>query len=122
MPVFVGLCGLGLETALWMYDQSEMQGAADSGAVSAATANSGNLSDLATQAEAVTASYGFVNGQKGTVIAVNRPPQSGAYTTTANAVEVIVQQPQQRLFTAFYSSSPVNIAARAVALPRPGLG
>jgi Flp pilus assembly protein TadG len=122
MPVFVGLCGLGIETALWMYDQSEMQGAADSGAVSAATADSTIVSDLVTQAKAVTASYGFVDGTDGTIITVNRPPLSGAYVTTSRAVEVTVQQPQSRLFTSIYSSSPVNIGARAVAIPAPGLG
>jgi putative Flp pilus-assembly TadE/G-like protein len=122
MPVFVGLCALGVEFGWWMHQKDKMQNAADSGAVSAATANSGNLSNLETEADAVIASYGFVNGSKGTVITVNRPPTSGSYGSTSNAVEVIIQQPQDRLFSRIYSKGQVNIAARAVALPTPGLG
>ena len=117
MPMLVGLSGLGTEVGLWYYKHQSMQAAADSGAVSAATANSGNIADLEMQAYSVAASYGYINGVDGSTVSVNRPPASGAFTGVAGAVEVIVQQPQARLFTSVYQSGEVLIGARAVATP-----
>ncbi len=122
MPMLVGLSGLGTEVGLWYYKHQSMQAAADSGAVSAATANSGNIADLEMQAYSVAASYGYINGVDGSTVSVNRPPTSGAFTGVAGAVEVIVQQPQARLFTSVYQSGEVLIGARAVATPQPGQG
>lgn len=122
MPILVGLVGLGTEVGLWLYKHQTMQGAADSGAVSAATGYSSNIAVLQTQAWGVTASYGFINGVNGTTVTVNSPPKSGSHATGSSAVEVIVQQPQQRLLSRIYSSAPVLIAARAVATAAPGDG
>ncbi len=65
MSVLVGIGGLGTEAGLWYYKQQSMQAAADSGALSAATANSGNIAALETQANSVAASYGYVDGADG---------------------------------------------------------
>ena len=59
MPVLVGVAGLGTEGGLWLYTQQALQGAADSAAVSAAYAYANN-SNVLTQAQAITATYGFV--------------------------------------------------------------
>ena len=122
MPVLVGFAGVGSEVGLWYFKQQTLQSAADSGAVSAATGNSKSASDLSLQADAVTASYGLVSGSNGTVVTVNRPPQSGTHTATAFAVEVIVSQPQTRLMSALWTSDPLTIAARAVAIYTGGSG
>ena len=117
LPVLVGIVGLGTDYGLWTYTHQAMQSAADSGAVSAATAYvNGNTSGLATQANAVASSYGFVNGTNDVTVTVNRPPRSGNYTTNPNAIEVIVQQPQTPIFSAVVRSQRVNITSRAVAL------
>ncbi len=117
MPVLLGMVGLGADYGAWTYTHRAMQSAADSGALSGATAyNLGSYNSVVAQANAVTASYKFVNGAKGVVITVNRPPQSGAYTAKANAVEVIIQQPQTPLFSSLIQKEQFDIRARAVAL------
>src|SRR5438874_1855121 len=70
MPVLVGVVGVGTEIGLWLRKHQVLQSAADSGAVSAATAyyNQGNAADLAMQANAVTSSYGFNNGSGGVTV------------------------------------------------------
>src|SRR5438034_1052674 len=74
LPVLVGCVGLGLDVGLWLYKHQKMQSAADSAAVSAVT---GNASNPVTEAKAVTATYGFVDGFDGVVVTVNQPPISG---------------------------------------------
>ncbi len=118
MPVLVGMAGLGTEVGWWLYKHKNMQSAADSGAVSAATAGS----NLIAQANSVTASYGYANGTSGVTVTVNQPPSSGKFTSTPQAVEVIVSQSQPRLLSALFQSGPVLITARAVAIPNSGTG
>ncbi len=48
------------------------------------------------------------------------PPTSGAYAGEDNAVEAVVTQSVPRMFTAIYSSNPVLISARAVAVVQSG--
>jgi Flp pilus assembly protein TadG len=121
LPALIGFSALGTEVGVWLYKHQRMQGAADLGAVSAAVAYGKNYtSNLVFEADAVTASYGFVAGSNDVVVTVNRPPLSGSYTTTLGAVEVIVQQPQPLLLAALWSSKPVSISARAVALSNAG--
>src|SRR5207244_2013644 len=62
MPVLLGMAGLGTEMGLCYYTHQHMQSAADSAALSAATASyvQGDSTGLATQAKAATAAYGFV--------------------------------------------------------------
>ena len=118
LPVFVGFAGLGTEAGMWFFDHQTMQGAADAAAYSADLAyNLGNTSGYQSEAQAVAAKYGFVNGSGGVTVTVNQPPASGPHTSTTGAVEVIIQQPQQRLFSAVLTSSALNISARAVAIP-----
>jgi hypothetical protein len=87
--------------------------------VSAATAYyaSNNITDaqLQTQAKAVTATYSLVDGKNGVTVTPHRPPQSGKYVGDSGAVEVTVQQTQERLFSALWSTQPMSISARAVA-------
>jgi Flp pilus assembly protein TadG len=124
MPALMGIVGLGSEVGLWYYTHQHMQSAADSGAISAATAYyvQGNSTGLATQAEATTANYGFVAGVNNVTVTVNEPPLSGTHTSTSNAVEVIVTQPQDRLFSKLFSSNDLTISARAVAVASGGIG
>jgi hypothetical protein len=118
MPVLVGAASLGTEVGWWLYKHKNMQSAADSGAVSAASAGS----NLTTEANAVTATYGYANGLLNVTVTVNQPPSTGNYTSNPQAVEVIVGQPQPRLLSALFGSAPVPITARAVALPNAGTG
>jgi Flp pilus assembly protein TadG len=118
MPVLVGAASLGTEVGWWLYKHKNMQSAADSGAVSAATAGS----NLMAEANAVTATYGYANAVNNVTITVNQPPKTGNYASNVQAVEVIVSQPQQRLLSSLFGSDPVLITARAVALQNSGTG
>jgi Flp pilus assembly protein TadG len=118
MPVLVGTAGLGTEVGWWLYTHKNMQSAADSAAVSAATAGS----NLNAEADTVTALYGFTNGSKNVTVTVNQPPSTGNYTSSPQAVEVLISQPQPRLLSALFGSDPVPIKARAVALSNAGTG
>jgi Flp pilus assembly protein TadG len=123
-PVLLGIAGLGTEVGVWSVKHQTMQSAADSGAVSAAVAYyiQGNNSNLSVQANAVASPYGFVNGSNGVTVTVNQPPKSGTHTTTAGAVEVIITQPQTRLFSAMWDSQSMTLSARAVAIPASSWG
>lgn len=118
MPVLVGTAGLGTEVVWWLYKHKNMQSAADSGAVSAATAGT----NLTAEANSVTASYGYPNGVNNVTVTVNQPPSTGNYASTSQAVEVIVSQSQPRLLSALFGTGPVVITARAVAVPNSGTG
>jgi len=118
MPVLVGTAGLGTEVGWWLYLHKNMQSAADSGAVSAATAGT----NFFVEANGITAAYGYANGTKNVTVTVNQPPTTGNYTSTPQAVEVIVSQPQSRLLSALFGNGSVMISARAVAVGNSGTG
>jgi Flp pilus assembly protein TadG len=117
MPVLIGVVGLGTEVGLWYYKHRTAQSAADSAALTAATAyyRDGSASDLTVHANSVAASYGLAAGTNGATVTVNQPPQSGPNVATPRAVEVIISQPQPALFSALWNSQPVTISGRAVA-------
>lgn len=116
LPAMAGFAALGTETGMWFYTHQTMQSAADAAAFSAAVATTSGGTAYTTQGRAVAARYGYVDGTAGASVTVNRPPLSGAYAGQAGAVEVIVQQPQSRLFSSVLTNAPLNVAARAVAL------
>src|SRR5689334_11274782 len=105
LPVLVGFTGLGTEAGLWFYTHQTMQSAADGAAYSAAIARSaGNTAGFRNDATAVASRYGFADGTGGTLVTVNQPPLSGSHMADANAVEVIIRQAQQRLFSSVLAS------------------
>lgn len=64
-PVLLGAFGLGTEVTSWYSIQRQMQNAADSAASAAATNGSDSFAD---EARAVSARYGFTDGQDGVVV------------------------------------------------------
>jgi len=121
MPVLVGMAAYGVEAGTLLHKQKLMQHAADSAAVTAAIAEATGATDSgATQAKAVAANYGFVGGMSpmDARVAVNSPPTSGPNKDNRFAVEVIISQPQQRLFSSIWGSTPYTVAGRAVATPQ----
>jgi Flp pilus assembly protein TadG len=117
LPVLVGAAALGTEEGLLLYKHRQMQHAADSSAVSAAVSYTAGAPSISTQASAVAAEYGFVNGANAT-ITVDQPPQSGPNQNNRKAIEVIISQNQPRLFSSIWNTTPVTVAARAVAVSR----
>jgi Flp pilus assembly protein TadG len=119
----VGFAALAIDVASWQVAQRSMQGTADAAAYSAAFAYSKNDgTSYITQAKGITAAQGYVDGQNGATVTVNRPPASGSYTANAAAVEVIVQQPQPRFLAGLLVASNPMVKARAVAAVIPATG
>jgi Flp pilus assembly protein TadG len=116
-PILLGLAALATDVASWQVAQKSMQGAADAAVYSAEIAKADGTS-LVTQAKAVTAALGFIDGQNGVSVSVNVPPNitSGNYTSNATAIEVIVQQPQSRFLSGLFLSTDPTVGARAVAV------
>ncbi len=119
-PVIFGFAALAIDVASWQVAQKSMQGAADAAAYSAAaTFQKGDGTSFVTQAKAISAASGFIDGQNNVTVTVNQPPTSGNYTGTATAIEVIVRQPQPRFLAGLFLSSDPAVNARAVATPAP---
>ncbi len=114
--VLIGFAGIGTEMSLWYFTHRDLQNAADSAAASAVASlfNHGN-GDYRSEARATAANYGFVDQQNGVNVTVNKPPTSGNYTADNSAVEVIISQPQQLLFTALFESTAPTQSVRSVA-------
>jgi hypothetical protein len=117
----VGFAGLGTEASFWYVHKRSLQGAADSGAFTAAAAlmSGENATNFSNAAKAIAATYGYVNGTNGVSITVNNPPSTGPNRTNSSAVEILIAQPQPRLFSALFMSSAPNIIGRAVAMQGP---
>ncbi|MCI4680115.1 pilus assembly protein TadG-related protein [Rhodoblastus acidophilus] len=114
-PILILAVGLAADVGSWEAAHRRLQSAADSAAISAVVGFQAGV-DVPTQAKAVAASYHFVSGVAGTTVTANRPPQWGAYAGNSAAVEVIISQPQARMFSALLGGQSVAERARAVAL------
>ena len=114
----IGFTGLGIDVASWQVTLRRMQGAADQAVFAAALASGAGetRTNFTTDAKAVTASHGFVDGQASVTVSVNQPPSQGSHTSDSSALEVIIQQPQALMFTGLFLASPLAVTARAVAL------
>jgi Putative Flp pilus-assembly TadE/G-like len=113
--MLVGFAGIGTEMGLWYFNHRNLQNAADSAAMSAEAAIYQHNPNYATEAKATAARYGFVDGTGGVSVTVNKPPQSGPNVGNVDDIEVIITEPQTRLFTAMFSNSAIAQTARAVA-------
>jgi hypothetical protein len=116
LVMLVGFSALGTETVFVLYKQRQMQSVATSAALAGATAlMTGHPVNLATESLAVAATAGFANGTGGTTVTVNHPPLAGNYVGNANAVEVVIGQPQTLPLSSMFYSGAWNISVRAVA-------
>lgn len=118
LPALIGMAGLGTEVGYWIHNHQTAQSASDSAAITAATAYywQGNSANITSQARGVTASYGLRNGVGGVSVNINRPPLSGGYTSNPSAVEIIIQQPQSRFFSNFFTTASLSVNTRSVAV------
>lgn len=113
LPVVIGGAGLGVETSYWYYSSLKLQAIADAAAYAGALEKVAG-SDTAAITAAATSSAGS-NGLGGGTIVVNTPPASGP-NTAKKAVEVILNQNLDRIFTSIFTQTKVPEQARAVAL------
>jgi Flp pilus assembly protein TadG len=130
--VLLGFTALGTEASYWYFTHRNLQNAADSAAMGAVAAlqniqgspDAAHKTSAIAEAKATAARYGFTDAQGGVAVAVNIPPTAGAYTSQANAVEVVITEPQALFLTAAikYGGTPLLAAnptqkVRAVAHP-----
>ena len=113
LPVVVGAAGLGIETSYWYYSSLKLQATADAAAYAGALEEIAG-SDTAAITTAATQSATDNGLSTGTVV-VHTPPISGPNTAN-KAVEVILNQNLDRIFTAIFVQGQVPEQARAVAL------
>jgi Flp pilus assembly protein TadG len=118
LSAIIGVSGLGTEAGGWYVTKRMMQGAADAAAFTAATAVSAGASpsQFTTEAQSIASSYRFFNGSGGVTVAVNNPPTAGTYLNNANAIEVVISQPQTPQLSGLFLSTGPTIEARSVAL------
>ncbi|WP_292562307.1 pilus assembly protein TadG-related protein [Mesorhizobium sp.] len=113
LPVVVGAAGFGVETSYWYYNSLRLQATADAAAYAGALEQIWG-SDKPTIVAAATQSAAS-NGLGSGTIVVNTPPASGP-NTAKKAVEVIVSQQLDRMFTLIFTQEKVPEQARAVAV------
>ncbi|WP_179297923.1 pilus assembly protein TadG-related protein [Mesorhizobium carmichaelinearum] len=113
LPIVVGAAGFGVETSYWYYSSLKLQATADAAAYAGALEKISG-SDTPTIVAAATQSAAS-NGLGSGTIVVNTPPVSGP-NTAKKAVEVIVGQNLDRIFTSIFTQGKVPEQARAVAL------
>jgi len=118
LSAVIGLAGLGAEASGWWVTKRNMQGAADAAAYSAAIAKASGATPTSytNAARSIAGTFNFNNGTGGVSVAVNSPPTSGSHTTTSDAVEVVISQPQTALVSALFLDTGPTIATRSVAL------
>lgn len=85
LPILLAAFGLGFETANWYQVRRQMQNAADSAAIAAATNGSANYAD---EARAVAAQYGFQNGVNSTTVTVSNTATCPAGGKTCYSVSI----------------------------------
>lgn len=113
MTALVGFCGLGVDSASWLYGARQLHAAADIASYDAAVAlNAGGSGSTLTTAATTGATTNGWNSANGT-ITVNSPPASGTHQNN-KSVEVILTENMPRYFTGLFSSSTVTIQARSV--------
>lgn len=117
LPVLVGMGALAVDVGIWNVQKRQAQGAADQAAYSAAVAAKAGAgsANATTDARAITAGMGFVNGANGVTITVNNPPASGQFAGENGYWEVIVSEPQATWLAGYFLGGGPTVNARAVA-------
>ena len=108
--ILMGFAGLAADVVVWELDARKAQGAADQAALAGAVASSGDY-DVTTAAKAVAASYGFIDGQKGTTVSVN------SNFNNVDEVQVTIKQVQPQYFSRFFLKTAPTVVMNAVARP-----
>jgi hypothetical protein len=120
LPVLIGFVGLGFDVGFWYFSKQNMQGAADAAAASAAAAlSAGNNAGYITEAKAVAAQRGLVDGQNNVSVGVTFPY---ADATTACPIgndyclQVVIQNTNEpAMLSRVLGQGNFTIGARSVA-------
>jgi len=117
ITMLLGFVALGSDVVFALFKQREMEAAASSAALAGAVAlAAGYPASYTTEVNAVATTAGYTNGTASVTIATNHPPRSGPNTANANAVEVIITQPQNLPLFGMFIKGPLKVSGRAVAV------
>jgi len=118
--VLLGFTGLAIDVVTWEVAQHKMQSAADAAALAASIAAYTDTDQNATNAaDAVAASYGYVNGQNGTNVTVTSPYSGNG---VQNGVQVVISQSQPQFFSRLFLASAPTVTVQAAARLPAGSG
>ena len=117
--LLIGFSALAVDVSIWEGSASTMQGAADQAALAASLALSSGSPAARQEAKGLAAAYGFIDGVAGVSVAVNIPPATGSYVSSASAIEVVIRQPQSMFLSGGFLTSAIMASARAVAANGP---
>ena len=120
-PMLIGVMGLAIDTTYWETSKVKLQSAADMAVVAAGRAyKSGE--NITTEAVAVLAENGFVNGMNNVSVVVSQPPLAGTYAGNPHAIQVTVTQSQRTYFAAALGVTAPTISGVSVAAPPAAAG
>jgi Flp pilus assembly protein TadG len=116
LPAFIGMVGLGSEVGYWQLTQRKLQQAADMASYGAGIRKrSGDAETVfSLRAEDIAKESGW-NNSLGSITVLS-PPTSGAYSGNTDAVEVLLTEVHQPLFSGVFRSDPITIHSRSVVL------
>ncbi len=123
LPVLMGLMALAIDMGYVLLKRNEMQVAADSAALFAASArqHGQDIGAASSLVQAATAANGFLNNLQGTVVTVLIPPGgSQSYAADTQYVSVTVTQPVNAFLAWIFGVIQTNTSATAVAGPAGG--
>jgi Putative Flp pilus-assembly TadE/G-like len=116
LPVFIGMVGLGSEVGYWQLTQRKLQQAADMAAYGAGIRKRSGDEEATykLRAEDIAKESGW-NNSLGSITVLS-PPTSGAYSGNKDAVEVLLTEVHQPLFSGVMRTDPITIHSRSVVL------
>jgi Flp pilus assembly protein TadG len=124
LVAIVGVAAVIIDGGLLRDNRRKVQASADAAALAAASdlytryaTNAGKdpTNDAATSALATAASNGYTNDTTNSVVTVNIPPATGAFTGKPGYVEVVIEFKQQRGFSGIFGQGTLPVRARSVA-------
>jgi hypothetical protein len=128
MVLLASIVAIAVDGGTLVAERRHAQSTADAAALSAAAdlfnnywTNSGTdpSGTAKTSALSTASANGYSNDGTTSTVTVNIPPKSGYYTGLAGYVEVIVEYNQTRSFSNIFTSGPIPVRARAVAIGSP---
>jgi Flp pilus assembly protein TadG len=113
----MAFAGLGIDFGYWYTAKRSMQATADAAVMTAAlsyiSGNTSTSSGYVLDGKDAAAQNGWVNGQSGVAVAVNKPPTLGINTGNDNAIEVVITKNYSSIFTGGITA-PIRVHAVAV--------
>ena len=111
----LGFIALGVEVSQLLLEHRKQQSAADSAAVTAASAKLAGIADLRSEARAVAASQGYNDAANDVAVTVDNPPSGGTYAGNSQYIEVKVERTFTPGLIQLFRQGAFTVRARATA-------